>query len=232
MRQVERLRQSDGSAGPWLVLDGAHTPAAAAGLSNTLRAVFPDAALAFVVAMAADKDAAGVMTELRKARPDVMVFTSTPIAGSTSRCAPCEAGVASKLHAHVGDMRTPELPGACNFCMIGTFCRARRTCSWSWCARSSVFAQPLALYVRQVNEKRLNCRSMASGQLLAQWQAANMAASDAVLRSRDLMSPSVMSAVERAKQQLLSHGANAVICITGSLHAVASVLSSSVISRH
>ncbi len=72
---------------------------------------------------------------------------------------------------------------------------------------------------------------MASGQLLAQWQAANMAASDAVLRSRDLMSPSVMSAVERAKQQLLSEGPNAVICVTGSLHAVAAVLSSGAMSR-
>ena len=85
--QVERLRQPDGSAGPWLVLDGAHTPAAAAGLAATLRAVFPDAALAVVVAMAADKDAAGVMAALRTARPDVVVFTSAAIAGSTARCA-------------------------------------------------------------------------------------------------------------------------------------------------
>jgi len=83
--QVERLWQADGSPGPWLVLDGAHTPAAAAGLANTLRDVFPDAALAFVVAMAADKDAAGVMAELRAARPSVLVFTSAPVAGSTVR---------------------------------------------------------------------------------------------------------------------------------------------------
>ena len=85
--QVERLRQADGSPGPWLVLDGAHTPAAAAGLASTLQAVFPGVALAFVVAMAADKDAAGVMTQLRTARPDVMVFTSAAIAGLTGRCA-------------------------------------------------------------------------------------------------------------------------------------------------
>jgi folylpolyglutamate synthase/dihydropteroate synthase len=65
---------------------------------------------------------------------------------------------------------------------------------------------------------------MASGQLLAQWQAANMQATDKILRSRELVSPSVASAVERAKQQLLSHGADAVICVTGSLHAVASAL--------
>ena len=83
--QVEQLRQADGSPGPWLVLDGAHTPAAAAGLAHTLRDVFPDAALAFVVAMAADKDAAGFMAELRTARPGVLVFTSAPIGGSTRR---------------------------------------------------------------------------------------------------------------------------------------------------
>jgi folylpolyglutamate synthase/dihydropteroate synthase len=86
--QVERLRQADGSAGPWLLLDGAHTPAAASGLATTLRAVFPDAPLAVVVAMAADKDAAGVMAALRTARPEVMVFTSTAIAGSSARCEP------------------------------------------------------------------------------------------------------------------------------------------------
>lgn len=44
---------------PWLVLDGAHTPAAAEGLSETLAAAFRGQRLALVVAMADDKDHAG-----------------------------------------------------------------------------------------------------------------------------------------------------------------------------
>lgn len=69
------------------MLDGAHTPAAAAALAATLRRAFPDAALALVVGMAADKDAAGVMAALRQAAPVAIAFTQAPIAGGLARCA-------------------------------------------------------------------------------------------------------------------------------------------------
>jgi hypothetical protein len=85
--QVLRLADRGGARDTWLVLDGAHTRAAAAALAATLRATFPDAALALVVGMAADKDAAGMMAALRAARPMAIAFTQTPIAGSMHRCA-------------------------------------------------------------------------------------------------------------------------------------------------
>ena len=68
------------------MLDGAHTVDAAALLVRQLGSVFPGRRLAFVLAMAADKDAAGIVGELRQAQPRLVAFTSTPIAGSASRC--------------------------------------------------------------------------------------------------------------------------------------------------
>ena len=67
---------------------------------------------------------------------------------------------------------------------------------------------------------------MASGKLLAHWQAASMTEgrSGRALRSRELMAPSVPSAVARAQQQLQPDGSRAVICVTGSLHAAAAAL--------
>ena len=83
--QVARLMCSRPEEAPWLVLDGAHTAASATALAATLRDAFPSAPLALVVAMADDKDAHGIMTALQLARPEVVVFTTAPIAGSTSR---------------------------------------------------------------------------------------------------------------------------------------------------
>ncbi|KAK9844056.1 hypothetical protein WJX81_003088 [Elliptochloris bilobata] len=78
--QVVRRAFRGGVQDTLLVLDGAHTPAAAAALAATLRRAFPDAALALVVGMAADKDAAGIMAALRRAAP-------APIAGGLARAA-------------------------------------------------------------------------------------------------------------------------------------------------
>lgn len=79
------MKSSNAEEAPWLVLDGAHTPASAAALAATLRDAFPDAPLALVVAMADDKDAGAIMAALQLARPDVAVFTTAPIAGKTDR---------------------------------------------------------------------------------------------------------------------------------------------------
>ena len=72
---------------------------------------------------------------------------------------------------------------------------------------------------------------MSSGKLLAQWQAASMGLSTGGLpqRTRELMSPSVATAVARAQQQLAPHGSRAVICVTGSLHAAAAALSAGLV---
>jgi hypothetical protein len=47
--------------------------------------VFPTNPIAFVLAMASDKDHRAVVAELRRAEPKVAVFTSVPIAGAHQR---------------------------------------------------------------------------------------------------------------------------------------------------
>ena len=82
---------ADGRSGaPTLVADGAHSPAAAAALAAALRmplrgggAAF--APLAFVVAMAADKDAAAIFDALAPLRPRRVVATRVAIAGAAAR---------------------------------------------------------------------------------------------------------------------------------------------------
>jgi len=69
-------------------LDGAHTADSATALASTLRSVFPQAPLVLVVAMAGDKELRDVVGALRALRPQVVVFTSVPIAGSYARSAP------------------------------------------------------------------------------------------------------------------------------------------------
>ena len=56
LMQVSKL----GPDKPWLVLDGAHTPASAAALAKTLEQTFQDLPIGFIVAMADDKDHAGI----------------------------------------------------------------------------------------------------------------------------------------------------------------------------
>ncbi|KAG0614845.1 hypothetical protein M758_6G208300, partial [Ceratodon purpureus] len=69
-----------------LILDGAHTEESAMALAKTLRDGFPSARLAFVVAMASDKDhhsfARALLTE---AKPNLVVTTRVPVAGSYGR---------------------------------------------------------------------------------------------------------------------------------------------------
>ncbi len=83
--QVVRLPSTSEQEPPWLVLDGAHTPASAGALVKTLAQVFPDQPLAFVVGMADDKDHRGFLAQLREAGPKAVVFTSVPIAGAQQR---------------------------------------------------------------------------------------------------------------------------------------------------
>ena len=89
--RFEVLRAPTGSAGPILVVDGAHTPAAARALAATLRECgYGDAGgrrLAIVLAMAADKDAFGVCEPLSALRPVACFFTRTRVAGASTRAA-------------------------------------------------------------------------------------------------------------------------------------------------
>ena len=69
------------------MLDGAHTPESATAFAQTLRQYFPDAPVALVLAMASDKDHKAVMKALHQSlEPDIVLFTSVPIAGAEDRC--------------------------------------------------------------------------------------------------------------------------------------------------
>ncbi len=69
------------------IVDGAHTKASARCVADTVRLLFPDSKLAVVMAMASDKDHEGFCSEIQKTRPNVVVFTETPIAGGQARSA-------------------------------------------------------------------------------------------------------------------------------------------------
>ncbi len=68
------------------MLDGAHTAESATAFAQTLRQYFPDAPVALVLAMASDKNHKAVMKALHQSlEPDVVLFTSVPIAGAEDR---------------------------------------------------------------------------------------------------------------------------------------------------
>ena len=87
--QVCRLKVETPTSGAlsYLVLDGAHTPESATAFAQTLRQYFSDAPVALVLAMASDKNHKAVMKALHQSlAPDVVLFTSVPIAGAEDRC--------------------------------------------------------------------------------------------------------------------------------------------------
>ncbi|KAI3425824.1 hypothetical protein D9Q98_007799 [Chlorella vulgaris] len=86
-RAAQGASSSGAEVGPWVVLDGAHTPESAAALAHTLRELFPTAPVALVMAMAEDKQHREFCQAIRTVQPSVVVFTSVPIAGGAARAA-------------------------------------------------------------------------------------------------------------------------------------------------
>jgi dihydrofolate synthase/folylpolyglutamate synthase len=73
-------RRADGG---WLVLDGAHNPAGARALAQSLQAYFGDAAATFVLGVLRDKDAAGILAPLLgRARHVVLTASRNPRAAA------------------------------------------------------------------------------------------------------------------------------------------------------
>ncbi|KEH40416.1 putative dihydrofolate synthase [Medicago truncatula] len=78
-----------GLSGATILLDGAHTKESAKALMNTIRMAFPKAQLAFVVAMASDKDHAGFAREiLSGAYVKTVILTEAAVAGAVTRTTP------------------------------------------------------------------------------------------------------------------------------------------------
>ncbi|KAL4858271.1 Dihydrofolate synthetase [Chlorella vulgaris] len=86
-RAAQGASSSGCEVGPWVVLDGAHTPESAAALAHTLRELLPTAPVALVMAMAEDKQHREFCQAIRTVQPSVAVFTSVPIAGGAARAA-------------------------------------------------------------------------------------------------------------------------------------------------
>ncbi|KAK9856133.1 hypothetical protein WJX84_011820 [Apatococcus fuscideae] len=106
--QVGRLEAGGSEHAHWLVCDGAHTPASAEALAGTLRQVFPDSPLAFIMGMAIDKDHLGFCQALRAAHPTVAIFTSSEIAGASDRTAAPGMVVAQWQAAGMTDSSLPR----------------------------------------------------------------------------------------------------------------------------
>ena len=91
------------SGGPTMIADGAHTKGSARVLVNTIREVYPDRKLLFVVAMADDKDHGGFIEELYRADPVGVVCTQMQVAGASSRTTPAK----TLAKAYIGPAHGP-----------------------------------------------------------------------------------------------------------------------------
>jgi dihydrofolate synthase/folylpolyglutamate synthase len=116
-------------AGGWLVLDGAHNPAGARGLADSLAAYFGDAPMTLVAGVLRDKDAAGILAPLA-ARASRVVLTApvTPRAAAPADLRPLvpagrpvqtAPGLVEALALAEGEPRTPILCVAGSLWLIG-----------------------------------------------------------------------------------------------------------------
>ncbi|KAG6516434.1 hypothetical protein ZIOFF_026899 [Zingiber officinale] len=81
-REILRIGLSDVN----ILIDGAHTEASAKGLVEVIKMAHPHGTLAFLVAMASDKDHLSFAKQLLSAgRPELVVLTEVKIAGGKSR---------------------------------------------------------------------------------------------------------------------------------------------------
>ncbi|WOL00773.1 dihydrofolate synthetase [Canna indica] len=75
-----------GLSGTLVLVDGAHTEASAKGLADVIKMTHPDGTLAFLVAMASDKDHLAFAKQLVSGRrPELVMLTEVSIAGGKSR---------------------------------------------------------------------------------------------------------------------------------------------------
>lgn len=172
-----------GVDGATIILDGAHTEASAKALASTIRMAFPDKPLAFVVAMANDKNHSAFAHQLLSgALPKVAILTEVSVAGGNSRTT--TATSLSRIWT--------QTAGECNLSVID-WSETQNNCSNINCSdqniRSSFTDQP--------------------GLLVA------------------IESESVEYAVKKANKllELVSNQSSGIICVTGSLHVVSTVIS-------
>jgi dihydrofolate synthase/folylpolyglutamate synthase len=110
--------------GGWLVLDGAHNPAGARALAQSLHAYFGDAPTVFVLGVLRDKDAAGILAPLvGRARKLVLTASANPRAAAPAELAGLvPPGLPVTLASSVGEaLAIAEAePGTPILCVAGS----------------------------------------------------------------------------------------------------------------
>lgn len=121
---------------PYLVLDGAHNPGAAAALVGSLRALFADAPVSFVVGVSRDKDAGAILAALAPlARQVILTAAANRRAAdpeSLRACVPHSVPVVvvartldEALHVALGPRHTPIVCVTGSLFLIGDALRRR-----------------------------------------------------------------------------------------------------------
>jgi len=172
-----------GVDGATIILDGAHTEASAKALASTIKMAYPDKPLAFVVAMANDKNHSAFAHQLLSgALPKVAILTEVSVAGGNSRTT--TAASLSKIWT--------EIAGERNLSVI----------DWSEIQNNS----------STINCSDQNLRSSFTDQ-------------PGLLLAKE--TESVEHALKKASKllELVSNQSSGIICVTGSLHVVSTVIS-------
>lgn len=172
-----------GVDGATIILDGAHTEASAKALASTIKMAYPDKPLAFVVAMANDKNHSAFAHQLLSgALPKVAILTEVSVAGGNLRTT--TAASLSKIWT--------EIAGERNLSVI----------DWSEIQNNS----------STINCSDQNLRSSFTDQ-------------PGLLVAKE--TESVEHALKKASKllELVSNQSSGIICVTGSLHVVSTVVS-------
>ncbi|CAK9232102.1 unnamed protein product [Sphagnum troendelagicum] len=199
--------QALGFSNARVILDGAHTEASANALACTLMEYFPTAKLALVVGMASDKDHfAFARSLLEEAQPHLVVTTRVSVAGSLERSTSgaelaqswCQAAKSANMEVILQSVQQPFLDHRNQ--NLATHNVSRRTGSAD---KAAIMAQDYT----------------------AETQTPVGSKGSVVVLEAEKMEAAISTAAKYVEQRSDETQRIWVVCITGSLHGVATVLS-------
>jgi folylpolyglutamate synthase/dihydropteroate synthase len=199
--------QALGFSNARVILDGAHTEASANALACTLMEYFPTAKLALVVGMASDKDHfAFARSLLEEAQPHLVVTTRVSVAGSLERSTSgaelaqswCQAAKSANMEVILQSVQQPFVDHRNQ--NLATHNVSRRTGSAD---KAAIMAQDYT----------------------AETQTPVGSKGSVVVLEAEKMEAAISTAAKYVEQRSDETQRIWVVCITGSLHGVATVLS-------
>ncbi|CAK9275710.1 unnamed protein product [Sphagnum jensenii] len=199
--------QALGFSNARVILDGAHTEASANALACTLMEYFPTAKLALVVGMASDKDHfAFARSLLEEAPPHLVVTTRVSVAGSLERSTSgaelaqswCQAAKSANMEVILQSVQQPFVDHRNQ--NLATHNVSRRTGSAD---KAAIMAQDYT----------------------AETQTPVGSKGSVVVLEAEKMEAAISTAAKYVEQRSDETQRIWVVCITGSLHGVATVLS-------